>query len=150
MTKEEKEIQETKKNIVKRLSSSNPEIWESISEEQKNKAVEIYFHLFDVEEVGLRGAVDNIWQVRFGFYMTFLGCFMGVIGGIFGNVLTRYIPSGTVWDISILLSFILSFIFIYRDIEKLSIKDLRDHKILEHLIKSQNKNNEPPTEKKEL
>lgn len=141
MTKEEKEIQETKRDIAKRLRLSDLETWKSLSNDQQEKIVDKYYHLFDIDKVGIHKVIEDSWNVRFGLNMALFGVLFGILGGISGNIFTKYISSSIYSDIFFMSLFILAFVLLVKEIDKIGVKRLRENKVLKYLIKSKEKIN---------
>lgn len=137
MDKREKEI---RKNIAKRLRMSDKERWEKLSDEDVNSIIDEYLHLSSIEEIGIHRVLEDNRNVRRNIGMLMLGSFIGVSGGIAGNITLDYIRLLPTffkihYELALVVLFIALIVELYFLIDVVGADGFKEDRILEHLQK---------------
>jgi len=132
MNKPEKEV---KRDISDRLRLSNKELWDELTQDEKDSVIKRYYSSNSIERVGLDKVLDDNREIRRGLGYTGLGTVLGLFGGAASTVLMKHAPDSKVFDVFIVLSFIAFLVWFTRMINKMSVDGLKEEKVLEHLVK---------------
>jgi hypothetical protein len=135
-----KEEQESKKDIAKRLRLSNEKLWNYLSNDKQNLIINEYYNSLDIEHIGIHGVLENIRNINKDFGFIIIGLLLGFLGNVASNIFIKYIPIGIFADILLGLAFVLLIYFCSREIRKLNVEQLRDYKVLEYFVGSIKKN----------
>lgn len=126
-----------KTDIRKRLRNSNKELWESISDNEREGVVDEYYHQWDIEKIGLSGILRESREQRKTLSMLGVGVFFGIMGNFATDIFLKYFPRGSyLFDIVFVLFFVVFFVYFFREINKLDSENLGKDRVLEHLIKA--------------
>ncbi|MFA6391179.1 MAG: hypothetical protein WCW66_00305 [Patescibacteria group bacterium] len=130
----QKRENDLRKEITKRLKRSNKKLWQKLSANQQNAVVEKYIAAFDIENIGLQNALNNIKQDRQTLVSVTFGFALGITGSLLLNALNEVIHSMN-WYVTISL-FIVLFLVLYFDrlIKKSNVEELSEYKVLEYLL----------------
>jgi hypothetical protein len=137
MNRKENEI---KKDIAKRLGWTNETLWDTLSEERKNQVISKYYNLSDISQIGIYGVLENYWSFRRGLGLIVIGLLFGVFGNIIFGRIDKYLPSGVIMDMILIVISIWIVIFCIYSLEKTAAKQLGNERILEYLLKEVEKN----------
>lgn len=144
MEKEEKNIQDEKRAIIKRLKSSNKKKWDALTPEEQEAVVNKYYSLRSIDHLGIDKVLENNWNLRGNFAFLILGIIFGIVGNLFGDILFKYLPENNLlYDIFICISFLLLLWWlIVREIDNFAADHLGGWGALEYLLKLVEEDNE--------
>jgi uncharacterized membrane protein YeaQ/YmgE (transglycosylase-associated protein family) len=126
--------EDTKKDIAKRLKTSDKKKWNSLTEEERKLVVDKYYDLRGIEHLGLDRIIDDYISTRKNFAFMIMGILLGVIGSIFGSILSKYLLNNTISDLlTVAFCFGLLFYFIH-SFDKLLLENLNREDVLGHLL----------------
>jgi ketosteroid isomerase-like protein len=137
MDNEELEI---RSDIANRLRNSNSILWSKLSPKQRDAAVDKYFNMNSIENVGLNKVLDDNRNTRRAFGGILVGLLLGLLGSITGTILLDYLPTEKLGKLIHLINFSVVFLFGFivwkfvKMIDEDSAEHLRQEKVLEYLV----------------
>ncbi len=137
---------EAKKDISERLRLSNKDLWENLSLEMKNAVIDMNYHMWDLDKVGIRQVLDANRQIRMNLTILILGLLLGVFGNIVAGIAIKYMPSNPWSDAIFLIAAVFGVWYMFTSINKLSAERLADDNVLEHLVELVNSENSENTQ----
>ncbi len=141
MNKEEKE---NKKEIEKMLELSNKKFWNSLNEQQKKAVVDKYYTLRSIEHLNIDKVLEINSNLRFNFYILFLGLGLGVFGNMFAEIISNFLKltfGSIFYNCFTIALFVFLLILGFRETRKVGAEHLGENKVLEHLLDLVKKDN---------
>ena len=130
----ERNRKDAQKDIGKRLRKSNPELWASLSAARQQAIISEYYHVYDLDKIGLASVLEHNRSLRMNFALLLIGLILGISGNLIGSILEKYIPSGRGSDLLIVTIFVIFIWLLIRMIDQLSAESLAEDQVLEHLV----------------
>lgn len=137
-----KEEQDSKKDIAKRLEMSNKKLWDSLSYEEKNNIINEYYDSLDISHIGISGVLGNIRDTSRDLILIIMGLLLGFWGSLVNNIFAKYLPEGYFFDVLFVIFFICIIFFFFRETRKLNVEQIRSYKVLDHFVKLERKKQE--------
>jgi hypothetical protein len=141
MTKEEEVARE---DIKARLKKSNKKLWNSLSDEEKEKAVSKYYSLRSINYLKLDRVLEQNSTLRKDLFLLLFALVLGVSGNLFADVVSDFLKDflGTINYNILVFVFFVGLVFLgFKEINKGSIEHLRENEVLENLLDLVNKDN---------
>jgi len=136
--KNEQERLADDKVIAKRLRLSNPELWDSLTDDQREWMVKEYLEVSSIERVGIARVLEEHRGFRMALILTLLGALLGVLGGLAGGAVVTLSPSflsSLLIALICLAFFFVAMFWLVRNIEGVSAEWLRQDRVLPYLVK---------------
>lgn len=137
--KQNKERIRIKKDIAKRLRSSDKVLWETLSAEKQERVVDMYFNTNSIENVGIHKVLEENRNISRTLATLLLGVLLGAFGGAVANIALKYLPQSGYFDLFIVIVFFIILFMFIRMIERINVDSLREDSVLEYFVKSLDK-----------
>lgn len=141
MANQDQETQQIRQDISKRLRLSNKELWNSLSENERNAVIDEYYNIYDIEKIGIHQVLEHNRNLRLNFATLVMGAILGLLGALVVDAIQDYIPNSLLYDILVVAGFAYVIWWFFRDTNRFLSERLGEHKVLEYLIKQVKKNN---------
>ncbi len=132
MSKYEKEIL---KDIKKRLKTSNPRKWRTLTESQRESLPKTYYQIRDTDYKNINFLLREHADERKQFYFLILGVCIGIFAAPISSILLKYLPAETGWDdlrtVSLFAFLLLGLVLLFT---RASAESLGDENVIERLL----------------
>lgn len=132
---------EALRDIRKRLETSDRKKWKTLSEEQRELAVQTYYWIRDTDYKNINYLLKEHAGEKKQFIFLVLGIGMGVFANPISSILLKYFPAESIWDDLLTATFfallLAWFVILFM---RMSAESLGDENVIERLLEIGNQN----------
>lgn len=127
--------QEFLQEIRKRLKVSDRRKWETLTDEEKDLAVDTYYNLRNTDFQNINFLLREHAAEKKEFFFLVLGIAMGVFANPISTILLKHLPSETIWQDMLTGSFF-ALLLVWTTVlfMRMSAESLGEEKVIERLL----------------